>query len=80
VAVIYENKKVFGKLKKSFSEENLENYLSEILNNKVRMNKLPPLDSLQTITPEPEKPAGDHAEGCGEDLCTAPPPETYTEL
>jgi hypothetical protein len=54
VAVIYESKKVFGKLKKSFSEENLENYLSEILKNKVRMNTLPPLENLKTITPEPE--------------------------
>lgn len=54
MVVIYESKKVFGKLKKSFSEENLQNYLSEILNNKVRMNTLPPIGNLKTITPEPE--------------------------
>jgi len=54
VTVIYESKKVFGKLKKSFSEENFEHYLSEILNNKVRMNTLPSFDSLHTIAPEVE--------------------------
>ena len=34
VVAIFENKKVFGKLKRSFSEENLENFLNDILNNK----------------------------------------------
>lgn len=49
VAVIYEAKKYFGKLRKAFSEENVENYLNDILGNKVRMNKLPPWDPLKTV-------------------------------
>lgn len=49
VVVIYETKKYFGKLRKSFSEENVENYLNDILSNKVRMNKLPPWDPLKTV-------------------------------
>ena len=49
VVVIYETKKYYGKLLKSFSEENVEQYLTNILNNKVRMNKLPPLDPLKTV-------------------------------
>jgi len=49
VVVIYETKKMFGKLRKSFSEETVENYLSEILANKIRLNKLPPLEPLKTI-------------------------------
>jgi hypothetical protein len=41
VTVIYEAKKLFGKLRKSFNEENFENYLTDIVNNKARFNKLP---------------------------------------
>ena len=49
VVVIYESKKYFGKLRKSFSVENLENYLTDILANKVRMNKLLPFDNLKQV-------------------------------
>lgn len=49
VIVIYQTKSMFGKLRKSFSEENVENYLSDILANKVRMNKLLPFEPLKTV-------------------------------
>ncbi len=49
ISIIYESKKLFGKLKKSFNEENLENFLNDILNNKARFNKLPSFDKLKTI-------------------------------
>jgi hypothetical protein len=49
VTVIYEAKKYYGKLRKAFSVENFENYLTDILGNKVRMNKLPPLDPLKEV-------------------------------
>lgn len=71
ITIIYESKKLFGKLKKSFNEENLENFLNDILSNKARFNKLPNLEKLKTITVEKEEAH----EGCGEDLCTAPPTE-----
>lgn len=47
--VIYEGKKLFGKLKKSFNEENFEKFLSDILANKSRFNKLPQLEKLKKI-------------------------------
>lgn len=49
VIVVYEAKKYFVKLRKSFSEENVESLLNDIISNKVRMNKLPPLDPLKTV-------------------------------
>lgn len=49
VVVIYETKKYFGKLRKAFNEENVESYLTDILSNKVRMNKLPPFEDLETV-------------------------------
>jgi protein disulfide-isomerase A6 len=52
ISVIYESKKVFGKLRKSFNAENMENFLNDILNNKARFNKLPPLEKLKTIKVE----------------------------
>lgn len=52
ITIVYESKKLFGKLKKSFNEENLENFLNEILSNKARFNKLPPLGKLNTVTVE----------------------------
>lgn len=69
ITIIYESKKLFGKLKKSFNEENLENLLNDILNNKARFNKLPPLQKIKTVTLEKEP----SHEGCDEHLCTAPP-------
>jgi hypothetical protein len=50
--VIYQTKSLFGKLRKAFNVENFEGYLSDILNNKVRMNKLPPLDPLKAVKVE----------------------------
>ena len=50
VAVIYESKKYFGKLRKSFSIENIENYLTDILANKGRMNKLPSFETLEAVS------------------------------
>lgn len=49
VIIVYEAKKYFVKLRKSFSEENVESLLNDIISNKVRMNKLPPLDPLKTV-------------------------------
>ena len=40
---------MLGKLRKSFSVENVEDYLSSILANKVRLNTLPDLPQLKTI-------------------------------
>jgi hypothetical protein len=74
INIVYESKKLFGKLKKSFSEENLENFLNDILSNKARFNKLPTIEKLKTIKVEKEAAYGGD-EGCGEDLCTAPPTE-----
>ena len=74
ITVIYESKKLYGKLKKSFNEENLENFLNDILSNKARFNKLPPLSKLSPI---PAEKAEEHKEGCDEHLCTAPPTDGY---
>lgn len=49
VVAIYQSKSVFSKLRKSFSEENVDNYLTDILKNKMRFNKLPPLEKLTAI-------------------------------
>lgn len=49
VTVIYEAKKLFGKLRKSFNEENFENYLTDIVNNKARFNALPTFSKLKTV-------------------------------
>ena len=65
VAVIYEAKKYFGKLRKAFSEDNVESYLTDILSNKVRMNKLPPFEALETV---PAYGASEE-EGCNRSKC-----------
>jgi hypothetical protein len=75
ITIVYEGKKLFGKLKKSFNEENLENFLNDILSNKARFNKLPPLEQLKTVVVDEAE-----AEGCGEDLCTAPPSQEQSDL
>lgn len=75
VTVIYESKKLFGKLKKSFNEANLESYLTDILSNKARFNKLPQLEKLKTIKEEKKEAAYGGEEGCDEHKCTAPPTE-----
>ncbi len=76
VTVIYESKKLFGKLKKSFNEANFEAFLTDILNNKARFNKLPQLEKLKTVKEEKkEAPYGGEEEGCDEHKCTAPPTE-----
>ena len=49
--MISENKKVYTRLRRSFNEENLENFLSEILKNKARLSKLFELPQLKTIEP-----------------------------
>lgn len=80
ISVIYESKKVFGKLRKSFNAENLENFLNDILGNKARFNKLPPLEKLKTIKVEKESKFEEPGhEGCGEDLCTAPPTDSQND-
>ena len=48
--------------------------------NKARFNKLPPLEKLKTVKVEEKESGFGHAEGCGEDLCTAPPSEESGEL
>lgn len=68
-------------MRKSFSVENLENYLTDILANKVRMNKLPPLDSLKTVDPyvppdaEEQAQAGGDDSSCNQHQCAPPKSE-----
>jgi hypothetical protein len=40
---------VYGRLKRSFSEENLENFLNDIINNKAKFSKLPTLPAVKTV-------------------------------
>ena len=70
VLTIYKAKNVFSKLRRSFTEDNFESFLNDILKNKMRFSKLPPLEPLKAL-PE-EKAAGKAEGGCDEDLCTAP--------
>ncbi len=60
VAVIFEHKKMYGKMRKSFNQLNLEDYLNNILDNKAGFGNLPELPKLDTL-----KVQG----GCSEDLC-----------
>jgi hypothetical protein len=43
VLSIYNQKKMYGKLRKSFNVEHMSNYLNDIISGKVRMNTLPAL-------------------------------------
>ena len=57
----------------------MENYLTDILGNKVRMNKLPPLDPLQTVeayvapSAEEMEQADTDDSSCNKDQCKPPP-------
>ena len=63
--VIFENKKIMGKLLKSFNEEHLSDYLETIIKNKARMSHLPELPKLKTIKDSSETFGGE------EELCTS---------
>lgn len=49
LAAIFHNKNVFGKLRKSFNQENLESYLNEILKNKAKFTKLVDLPNFKKV-------------------------------
>ena len=46
---IFESKNVYGKMNKAFNKENLINYLKDVLDNKAKFTKLPPLPKFNTI-------------------------------
>lgn len=50
------------------------------MTNKARFNKLPQLEKLKTVKAEEKESGYGHAEGCGEDLCTAPPSQESEDL
>ena len=65
VVTIFQSKGLFGKLKRSFSIDNLQQFVNEILSNKAKFSKLVGLPEFKTVKEEV------HSEGgCGEDLCT----------
>lgn len=74
---------MYGKLRRAFNAENIELYLNDILGNKARMNKLPPLDPLKKVDayvmPESIE-QGDDEGSCGPDSCTAPHNDDENDL
>ena len=71
VVIIFQSKGLYGKLKKAFSGENLQHFVSETLSNKAKFSKLVELPKFKTVEKETVNEEG----GCGEDLCTQPPEE-----
>lgn len=75
VVAVFETKQVYGRLKRSFSEENLENFLNEIMKNKAKFSKLTPLPTLKTVKNVEyvaQEGPQDSEEGCNEHQCTGP--------
>ena len=75
MVIIFQSKGLYGKLKRSFSGENLQQFVQETLSNKAKFSKLVDLPKFKTVEKEEAPKEG----GCGEDLCTEPPEEP-TEL
>ena len=75
LATIFHAKGIYGKLKKSFNEENIEDFLNSVLKNKAKFSKFGELPKFSKVASTADFASGEQAapeEGrCGEDLCTA---------
>lgn len=77
VAAVFHAKGLTGKLKRSFSQDNLEHFLTEILSNKAKFSKLVGLPSFKKVesTADYGTSATENTESegsCGYDKCTGP--------
>ena len=52
VVIIFQSKGLYGKLKRSFSGENLQQFVSETLSNKAKFAKLVELPKFNTVGEE----------------------------
>lgn len=49
VAAVFHTKGLFGKMRKSFNQDNLEGFLSDIMSNKAKFSKLVNLPDFKSV-------------------------------
>lgn len=84
LVTIFHTKGIYGKLRKAFNQENIEDFLNGVLGNKAKFSKFGELPKFSKVASTADFASGEAQAGgeggCTEDLCTGPHDEEPQEL